>query len=72
LTSHAPPAGHIEQLASVGYDAGTYVLEVEFTNGHVYQYFDVPESVYEEFMSSGSLGNYLNSQIKPNYRYAQQ
>ena len=59
-------------LASVGYEAADYVLEVEFTTGNVYQYFDVPESVYQEFLASDSLGNYLNTYIKPNYRYARQ
>ena len=59
-------------LATVGYDAESYVLEVEFTNGHVYQYFDVPETVFQELLTAGSPGNYLNTQVKPNYRYARQ
>ncbi len=56
-------------IASVGYDAGAYVLEVEFTNGHIYQYFDVPEAVFVELMGSGSLGAYLNGHIRKQYRY---
>lgn len=58
-------------VAAVGYDVNTMTLEVEFKNGSVYQYFDVPEAVYQEFMTAGSVGTYLNQNIKNSYRYAQ-
>ena len=58
-------------VASVGYDPGTMTLEVEFTNGSVYQYFDVPEAVYRELRGATSVGTYLNQSIKNSYRYAQ-
>ena len=58
-------------VASVGYDPGTMTLEVEFKNGSVYQYFDVPEAVYQELKSAASVGTYLNQSIKNSYRYAQ-
>ena len=29
-------------IASVGYDSKAYVLEIEFRNGGVYRYLDVP------------------------------
>jgi hypothetical protein len=58
-------------VASVGYDPNTMTLEVEFTNGSVYQYFDVPELEYQSLMTAESLGKYLNHNIKSNYRYAQ-
>lgn len=56
---------------SIGYDAGTLTLEVEFRNGSVYQYFDVPEAVYRELLNAESVGGYLNSCIKGSYRYVQ-
>ena len=43
----------------------------EFKNGSVYQYFDVPEVVYQELMSAASVGTYLNQNSKNSYRYAQ-
>ena len=58
-------------VASVGYDQTTMTLEVEFTNGSVYQYFDVPESEYHNLISAESVGSYLSHQIKDNYRYTQ-
>ena len=45
-------------------------MEVEFTNGNVYQYFDVPQAVYEELMRAESAGRFLNAQVKGVYRYA--
>ncbi len=58
-------------VASVGYDQNTLTLEVEFRGGSVYQYFDVPEAVYQEFIAAESLGRHLNQNIKTSYRYAQ-
>ena len=57
-------------LRSVGYDAETLTLETEIISGSVYQYFDVPESVFLELMSAESLGVYYNKNIKPAYRCA--
>ncbi len=56
-------------IASIGYDQKTKTLEVEFLNGSIYQYFDVPQAVYEEFIRAESKGKYLAYQIKGNYRY---
>jgi hypothetical protein len=58
-------------ILSVGYDAGAGTLEVEFTSGSVYQYFDVPESEYEGLMNAGSKGRYFNRDIKDCYRCVQ-
>ncbi|MEP1150905.1 MAG: KTSC domain-containing protein [Balneola sp.] len=56
-------------IASIGYDDATQTLEIEFLNGSVYQYFDVPQQVYNELMGQGSKGQYLARNIKGNYRY---
>ena len=37
-------------IASVGYENGT--LEIAFVDGGVYQYFNVPEHVYQGLMSA--------------------
>jgi hypothetical protein len=58
-------------VASVGYDPNTMALEVEFRNGSVYQYFDVPETTYQDLMSASSVGTYLNQTIRASYRCAQ-
>ena len=57
-------------IASVGYDQATSTLEIEFLNGTIYQYFDVPQSVFDAFLSAQSAGQYFNAQIKGSFRYA--
>jgi len=44
-------------------------LDVEFTSGDVYQYFDVPEHLYHGLMNASSKGQFLNDYIRHSYRY---
>ncbi|MFH1477361.1 MAG: KTSC domain-containing protein [Verrucomicrobiota bacterium] len=55
-------------LRSVGYDAASSTLEVEFNSGGVYQYFNVPEAAYSALMRASSKGSYVNDNIKDRYR----
>ena len=56
-------------LASIGYDAENEILEVQFKHGGIYQYFDVPENVYEELMNASSHGVYFSANIRNDYGY---
>jgi hypothetical protein len=56
-------------ISSIGYDEDSNTLEVEFNNGAVYQYFDVPLSVYKEMLAAGSKGQFLAHHIKGYYRF---
>lgn len=58
-------------LLSIGYDANSRILEVEFTRGAVYQYYDVPSDEYDSFIASNSKGQYFNSRIKNGYSCSQ-
>ena len=55
-------------IKSIGYSEEDNVLEVEFINGSVYQYEDVPEEIYTELMeaseSGGSVGKLFNRLVK--------
>jgi hypothetical protein len=51
-------------LASAGYDTDTQTLEVEFNSGEIYQYLNVPESVYITFTNSESPGRFFIKHIK--------
>jgi hypothetical protein len=51
-------------LTSVGYDRQSSILEVEFRSGGIYQYFGVPEHIYEGLISAGSKGSYFHQHIK--------
>lgn len=51
-------------IASVGYDNGTQTLEVEFHNGSVYQYRNVPSGIYQGLMGAPSHGEYFDAYVK--------
>lgn len=57
-------------ISSIGYDVDSQTLEIEFLNGSVYQYFDIPQHVYSGIMNAGSHGEYLAQNIKGAYRYS--
>ncbi|EAG4664070.1 KTSC domain-containing protein [Listeria monocytogenes] len=47
------------RIRSVGWE--NEILEVEFNNGAVYQYFGVSEGEYYGFINSGSLGSAIST-----------
>jgi KTSC domain len=51
-------------LASVGYDRTTQMLEIEFLHGGIYQYPGVPSSVYDGLMTADSHGSYFYNHVK--------
>lgn len=57
-------------IASIGYDEGSQTLEVEFLNGTIYQYYNVPPNMHEKLMREGSKGRFLNIYIKNVYPYS--
>jgi hypothetical protein len=63
---------HVESsnIESIGYDSKSSTLEIEFSSGSIYQYFDVPQRIYDEIISADSHGKYLNSNIKGHYRFS--
>jgi hypothetical protein len=48
---------------SVGYDERHGILEIEFTNGTVNRYFDVPAEVYRGLMAAESHGRYFHKHV---------
>ncbi|MFA4994146.1 MAG: KTSC domain-containing protein [Bdellovibrionales bacterium] len=57
-------------VASIGYDASSQTLEIEFTNGSVYQYYNVEQNLFDSLMSAGSKGQFLNTYIKNAHPYS--
>ena len=56
-------------MRSVGYDAQSQTLEIEFQSGAVYEYLGVPREVHQELMSAESKGQYFNSEIRDDYEF---
>jgi len=54
-------------IASVEYSAKTQTLVVEFTRGNLYNYYKVPEVVFNELIAAESIGKYFNTNIKNVY-----
>jgi hypothetical protein len=59
------------QVESIGYDSENKTLAVKFIGG-VYHYADVPRGVYEDMLQAESVGGFLASAVKPNYKCAKQ
>jgi KTSC domain len=57
-------------IAGFDYEKEAQVLTVEFKNGGRYNYYDVPESVFDAMNAASSKGQFLAQNIKGNYRYA--
>jgi len=57
-------------VARFAYDSASSILSVEFLKGGVYNYFDVPEPVFEQMIAAPSKGQFLAQSIKGAYRYA--
>lgn len=55
-------------LRSVGYDADTRTLELEFTAGTIYRYVDVPEFTYRALMRAKSKGQFFQTSIDGRFR----
>lgn len=53
-------------LQSVGFDAATNQLEIQFRAGGVYRYA-VPRRVYRELMEASSLGTFFARRIRHAY-----
>ena len=56
-----------KSVASVGYDSERFELEVEFRNGRVYRYEQVPAAAYRLLLQAPSIGEYVNKVIKPRF-----
>jgi hypothetical protein len=51
-------------IRSIGYDAESSTLEVEFNSGAVHQYQGVPQGEYDALMNAGSKGTHFNANLK--------
>jgi hypothetical protein len=54
-------------VRTVSWKDGT--LEVEYVSGDVYQYYDVPQLTYAGLLAADSIGNFVNTEIKPYYEF---
>ena len=55
-------------LAAVGYSRKLHALEIEFRNGAIYRYLDVPRSVHKAMMKAPSRARFYHENIRGKYR----
>ncbi|WP_134090502.1 KTSC domain-containing protein [Olivibacter sp. XZL3] len=56
-------------IASVHYSADTEVLQIIFTTGRIYFYYDVPPTVYEKLIHARSKGSFFNKEIRGRFAF---
>lgn len=54
-------------IKTVGYSPETATLEVEFSSGGLYSYANVPQEVYDRFLTSDSKGHFFQADIRACY-----
>ncbi|MCE9686662.1 KTSC domain-containing protein [Shewanella sp. AS16] len=57
-------------IVRVGYDDESSILIVEFKTTGIYNYFDVPQHIFESMRGSPSRGSFLAQNVKNMYRYS--
>ena len=55
-------------IAKIGYSKRRHILEIEFVNGAVYRYLDVPPAIYQGLMSAGSKAQFYDFNVKGHYQ----
>ena len=55
-------------IAAVGYSKRRHILEIEFVNGAIYRYLDVPSAVHRDLLSAASKARFYDSKIRRHYR----
>jgi hypothetical protein len=58
-------------MTGVKYDEKARELDIRFTSGKTYRYFDVPGDVFIRLLGANSKGEFFNEEIRGAYEYAE-
>jgi KTSC domain-containing protein len=56
-------------IKAIAFDPRTHTLEIEFFSGHIYDFADVPQHVYDELMHAPSKAKYFHEHIREHYTF---
>jgi hypothetical protein len=56
-------------LASAAYSPEQSLLDLEFHDGTLYRFFDVPAACFHQLMASDSKGAYFNRNIRNHFHF---
>jgi len=59
-------------VKSVGYDEENKNIHVELIGGERYMYTYVPKKIFEDFLTSPSIGSYINRYLRDSYEVISQ
>jgi len=59
-------------IARFCYDEIDHVLVVEFNHGRVYNYYDVPQGLFEQMIAAPSKGSFFLENIREEYDYSRE
>lgn len=57
-------------INSIGHDVSSNTMEVEFKDGSVYTYHDVPKDVHQSLIGAKSVGSHFHANVKNKYKYS--
>lgn len=55
------------QIRSIGYDASAQLLEVEMSDGTIWQYSRVPSETHRRLMAAPTIASYYRDQIEEEF-----
>lgn len=55
-------------IATIGYSRKLHALEVEFRNGAIYRYLEVPRVEYRALLAAPSIARYYDRHIRGKFR----
>lgn len=55
-------------ITSVGYSKRQHALEIEFRNGAIYRYLDVPPKIYRDLVAAPSKASYYDANIRHHFQ----
>ena len=56
-------------ISQVGYEDGSEILEIEFTSGSVFQFFNVPSKTFHQLMDAQFKEFYYQNNIHERFPY---
>jgi hypothetical protein len=59
---------HSSALIAIGYSRRLHALEVEFVNGAVYRYLDVPAQLYRDLIGAASKARFYDENVRGHFR----
>ena len=58
---------HSHALAAVGYSKRLHALEVEFVNGAIYRYSNVPPEIYRDLLGAPSKAQFYDANVRGHF-----